>query len=171
MRPERCVEMEKKSVLIIDDDKAILASFKDLLEMNGYRVGTAENGREALEKANNDFYNLALIDIKLPDIEGTQLLGEFRQIVPEMKRIMITGYSTRKKVIESLNRGADGYLEKPVMPGKLLRFVADKLAEQEIDNQLYEDTINDLLRKKRPLLARFGSMVIILWTGNAVSCN
>ncbi len=104
--------MERKSVLIIDDDKAVLASFKDILEMKGYRVGTAENGREALEKAHDDFYNLALIDIKLPDIEGTQLLREFRQIVPEMKRIMITGYSTREKVIESLNLGADGYLEK-----------------------------------------------------------
>jgi DNA-binding NtrC family response regulator len=140
--------MERKSVLIIDDDKAVLASFKDILEMKGYRVGTAENGREALEKAHDDFYNLALIDIKLPDIEGTELLREFRQIVPEMKRIMITGYSTREKVIESLNLGADGYLEKPVLPGKLLGFVADKLAEQETENRLYEDTVNDLLRKK-----------------------
>jgi DNA-binding NtrC family response regulator len=140
--------MEKKSVLIIDDDKAVLASFRDLLEMKGYRVGTAENGREALEKANNNFYNLALIDIKLPDIEGTELLSEFRQIAPEMKRIMITGYSTREMVIESLNRGADGYLEKPVLPGKLLRFVADKLEEQETENRLYEETVNDLLRKK-----------------------
>jgi DNA-binding NtrC family response regulator len=144
--------MEKKSILIIDDDKAVLASFRDLLEMKGYRVGTAENGREAFLKANSDFYNLALIDIKLPDIEGTELIREFRQAVPEMKRIIITGYSTRKKVIESLNLGADGYLEKPILPGKLLRFVADKLEEQETENQLYEDTVNDLLRKKDSFL-------------------
>jgi DNA-binding NtrC family response regulator len=129
--------MAAKHILITDDDKVIVEGFKALLELKGYKVSTAENGREALEEARKNFYNLALIDIKLPDMEGTGLLQEFRQLNPQIKLIIITGYSTRENAIESLNLGADGYLEKPLTPNKLLAVVADKLAEQETENELY----------------------------------
>ena len=137
--------METKFILIVDDDKTILESFKVLLETKKYEISTAENGREALEKVLNNFYNLVLLDIKLPDMEGTDLLLEFRQLRPGMKTIIVTGYSSRENAINSLNLGADGYLEKPVTPGKLLEIVADKLSEQETENRLYEDTVNELL--------------------------
>jgi YesN/AraC family two-component response regulator len=137
--------MDTKFILIVDDDKTILEGFKVLLETKKYKISTAENGREALEKVRNNFYNLALLDIKLPDMEGTDLISEFRQIKPEIKIIVVTGYSTRENAINSLNLGADGYLEKPVTPGKLLGIVADKLHEQETQNRLYEDTVNELL--------------------------
>ena len=137
--------MDTKFILIVDDDKTILEGFKVLLETKKYKISTAENGREALEKVRNNFYNLALLDLKLPDIEGTDLISEFRQIKPEIKIIVVTGYSTRENAINSLNLGADGYLEKPVTPGKLLGIVADKLHEQETQNRLYEDTVNELL--------------------------
>jgi DNA-binding NtrC family response regulator len=138
--------MAAKHILITDDDKVIVEGFKALLELKGYKVSTAENGREALEEARKNFYNLVLIDIKLPDMEGTGLLQEFRQLNPQIKLIIITGYSTRENAIESLNLGADGYLEKPLTPNKLLAVVADKLAEQETENKLYENTVNDLLK-------------------------
>ena len=140
--------MDTKFILIVDDDKAILEGFKVLLETKKYKISTAENGREALEKVLNNFYNLVLLDIKLPDMEGTDLLLEFRQLNPKMKTIIVTGYSTREYAINSLNLGADGYLEKPVTPGKLLEIVADKLSEQETENRLYEDTVNELLRSR-----------------------
>jgi DNA-binding NtrC family response regulator len=81
-------------------------------------------------------------------MEGTDLLLEFRQLKPAIKTVIITGYSTRENAINSLNLGANGYLEKPVMPGKLLAVVADKLSEQETENKLYEDTVNELLRSR-----------------------
>lgn len=140
--------MDKKSILIVDDDKAILEGFKALLETKKYKVSTAESGRDALEKICNNFYNLALIDLKLPDMEGTDLLLEFRQLQPTIKTIVVTGYSTRENAISSLNLGANGYLEKPVTPGKLLAVVADKLSEQETENRLYEDTVNELLKAR-----------------------
>ena len=140
--------MDTKIILIVDDDKTILEGFKSLLETKKYKVNTAENGREALEKISNNFYNLALIDLKLPDMDGTDLLLEFRQLKPAIKTVVITGYSTRENAINSLNLGANGYLEKPVMPGKLLAIVADKLSEQETENKLYEDTVNELLEAR-----------------------
>lgn len=67
--------MEKKSILVVDDDKTILKSLKTLLELEGYSVDTVETGQEAIEKSKTEFYNLALLDIKLQDMEGTELLA------------------------------------------------------------------------------------------------
>ena len=141
--------MDKKFILIVDDDKGILKSFSAILELKGYRVSTAESGQEAIEKYQANYYNLALIDIKLPDLEGTELIKQFNLINPGTKKIMVTGYATLENAIKSLNWGADGYLQKPVPPTKLLSFVADKLMEQEVENDLNEDIVIDLLRAKK----------------------
>jgi DNA-binding NtrC family response regulator len=141
--------LDKKRILIIDDDRGILDGFKLLLERKGYLIDTADTGSEAIEKVRSEYFNLALIDIRLPDIDGTALLSEFRELNPEMKKIIITGYSTRENAIESLNQGADAYLEKPVTPGKLLEFVAKKLAEQEYEIKYHEDIVNNLLQSRK----------------------
>jgi two-component system response regulator HydG len=137
-----------KHILVVDDDEAVLKSFKALLEMKGYRVSTAKSGNEAVKKACNNFYNLALIDIKLPDVEGTEVLWEFSQINNHMKKIMVTGYASLDNSVESLNLGADGYLIKPVNPGHLLEFVENKLAEQEQEIQYLEEMVEELLESK-----------------------
>lgn len=141
--------MVKKRVLIIDDDKNILDGFTLILERKGYQTDAAQTGCEAIEKVGRSYFNLAIIDIGLPDMDGTDLLTEFRQLNPEMKKIVITGMSTRENAILCLNLGADAYLEKPVTPGKLLEFVAAKLAEQEYEIAYHEDTVNRLLQSRR----------------------
>ena len=82
-------------------------------------------------------------------MEGTELIKQFHLINPGTKKIMVTGYATLENAIKSLNWGADGYLQKPVPPTKLLSFVADKLMEQEVENDLNEDIVIDLLRAKK----------------------
>ena len=141
--------MELKRILIIDDDKNVLDGFKMILERKGYQTDTAQTGSDAIEKVGSSYFNLAIIDIGLPDMDGTDLLSEFRQLNPEMKKIVITGLSTRENAILCLNLGADAYLEKPVTPGKLLEFVAAKLAEQEYEIAYHEDTVNRLLQSRR----------------------
>jgi len=141
--------MDKKLILIVDDDKGILKSFSAILELKGYRVSTAESGQEAIEKFQADYYNLALIDIRLPDLDGTKLLKEFHQINPDTKNIMVTGHATLDNAINSLNWGADGFLVKPVTPKELLICIADKLKEQEVENEVIEGITNDLLRAKK----------------------
>lgn len=141
--------MDKKRILVIEDDIVVLKGFKLLLQMKGYQVSTAETGKSALEMVRCNFYNLALIDIKLPDMEGITLLAEFRQLAPEMKKIIVTGYSSRENAIESLNFGANGYLEKPVTPGKLLEYIEKKLVEQEQEIEHYEETVTDLIRTRK----------------------
>lgn len=141
--------MDNKHILIVDDERAILKGFQAILEMTGYRVGIAENGEEALDMACERFYNLALIDIKLPDMEGTELLRELNQINPEMKKVMVTGYASMENAIESVNLGADGYLVKPVMPGVLLEVVAEKLRDQEAEEERQEELVRELLKAGR----------------------
>ena len=121
----------KKRILIVDDDQAILKSLADYLSMKGYAVETAKTGKEAIEKSHSQFFNLAVLDIKLPDIEGTQLLNKMHETEPRMIKIMLTGFPNMTSAVESLNKRADAYLIKPVEPGKLLRLVEQKLAEQD----------------------------------------
>jgi len=75
---------ETARILVIDDDESIRKSLATVLEEEGYVVDTAENGKEAIQKSNVNFYNLALIDIQLPDMEGTRLLTAMKETTPKM---------------------------------------------------------------------------------------
>jgi sugar-specific transcriptional regulator TrmB len=91
-------------------------------------VGSA---KEAVEKAKTRFFDLLLLDIRLPDIEGTQLLLHFQKFAPETIKIMITGYPSIENVAQALNAGADSYLTKPLDPDSLLKTIKGKLQERE----------------------------------------
>lgn len=71
-----------KSILVVDDDRALLKSLKNTLKSKGYSVDTAETGREAIEKSEAKFFHLALLDIVLPDMEGTKLLTQMHKTTP-----------------------------------------------------------------------------------------
>jgi DNA-binding NtrC family response regulator len=138
----------KKSILIVDDDKAVLGVIKDILELQGYRVDTAETGQEALEKTKTRYYNLALLDIKLPDIEGTQLLTRMHRDMPKMMKIMITGYASLENAVESLNLGADAYLMKPIEAEKMLKVVEDKLKVQEEAESMSQEKVTEWIKSR-----------------------
>ena len=139
---------KKKSILIVDDDKAVLGVIKDILELQGYRVDTAETGQEALEKTKTRYYNLALLDIKLPDMEGTQLLTKMHRDIPKMMKIMITGYASLENAVESLNLGADAYLMKPIEAEKMLKVVEDKLKVQEEAESMSQEKVTELIKSR-----------------------
>lgn len=141
------VQVKKKSILIVDDDKAVLKSIKEILQSEDYFVDTAETGREAIEKSGARFYNLALLDIKLPDIEGTALLTEMHKNTPRMMKVMVTGYPSLENAVEALHLGADAYVIKPVDPEELLK-VLEYVWNRETElNRVIETCIAS--RKKR----------------------
>jgi DNA-binding NtrC family response regulator len=119
----------KKRILVIDDDKSILRVFTRILQRQGYSTETAETGREALERIGSQSYDLALIDVKLPDEDGIDLLGKIKASKPNMVNIIITGFASMDNAVRALNVGADAYLVKPVNPEELIRIVKDKLNE------------------------------------------
>jgi len=142
------VNEEKKSILIVEDDKAILKSLKDILQSEGYSVDTAENGREAIQKSKEKFFNMALLDIKLPDMEGTKLLVTMHEDLPKMMKIMITGYPSLENAVEAVNRGADAYIMKPVKPEKLLALIEEKLREQSQAEKMTEEKVVDWIKTR-----------------------
>jgi DNA-binding NtrC family response regulator len=123
--------LEKKNILVIDDDEVVLNTIAEALRLEGHKVDTAETGNEAIEKCNIRFYNLALIDVRLPDMEGTKLLKAIRDTTPKMVKIIVTGYPSLQNATEALNKGADGYVTKPVDIPKLLATVREHLQKQE----------------------------------------
>ncbi len=118
-------------ILVVDDDESIRTVLKAILEDEGYVVDLAENGKEAIEKSNVIFYNMALIDVRLPDMEGTELLGAIKETTPNMVKIIITGYPTLQNAVEAVNKHADGYIIKPLNIEKLLKTVKKHLKKYD----------------------------------------
>ena len=120
------MEQEVKHVIVVDDDRGILRTFRLILEKERYIVETAETGKEALDKINNQQFDVALVDVRLPDMDGTDLLLKManqRCIV----KIIVTGFSDEETGKKAADYGADDFLVKPVQPGELLAAVHERL--------------------------------------------
>jgi len=117
----------KKSVLVIDDDKSVLRTFRRILEKGGYDVEVAETGKEAMQKASARGFDVALIDLRLPDMDGTELLLKAKESLGDAVKIMITGAPSVDTGTKALDEGVDVYIVKPVKPEELLSLIAEKL--------------------------------------------
>ncbi|MEM3786142.1 MAG: response regulator [Nitrososphaeria archaeon] len=138
----------KPRILVVDDDVDILQSLKEILETKGYNVEVAENAQKGLDMARKKFFNLAILDIKLPDMEGTELLAKIHKEKPEMMKVMLTGYPSLDNAVQALNLGADAYLMKPVNPEELLRIVEEKLREQSEAESMTEEKVAEWIEKR-----------------------
>jgi DNA-binding response OmpR family regulator len=117
---------EKKRIIVVDDDVGILRVFKSILQKQGYIVETAETGKVALEKIEKEKFNVYLIDVKLPDMEGTDILLNIPNSQGIVK-IIITGFSTDDVGKRAADYGADDFLVKPVKAEELIAAVRDRL--------------------------------------------
>jgi len=122
--------LKQKKILLVDDDEALLGSLAAILQSEDYLVDTARTAQEAVSKANAASYDLMLVDIELPDMEGTDLLQRLPVRSVETVKIILTGHPNMDKVVTALFRGIDAYVLKPVSPQELLKIVRDKLAIQ-----------------------------------------
>ena len=116
---------EKKRIIVVDDDVNILRVFKSILEKEGYIVETAETGKDAFKKIKKGRFDVWLVDVKLPDMDGTDLLlknSDSRAI-----KIIVTGFSSEEVGKKAADYGADDFLVKPVKPEELLATVRERL--------------------------------------------
>jgi DNA-binding NtrC family response regulator len=119
-----------------------------VLESEGYRTDVAHTVKEAIEKSYENDYNLAILDIKLPDGEGTIILKLLGQISPKTMKIMLTGYPILENAVNSLNDGADAYMIKPVDFDSFVKTIKDKIEEQRAAETVTEDSIAFFLQTR-----------------------
>jgi DNA-binding NtrC family response regulator len=139
---------EKYKILLVDDDESIRTTMIAILEDEGYEVDSAPNGKEAIRKTQEQTYNLALLDIRLPDMEGVELLGLMKDSIPRMRKIMVTGFPSLQNAVEAVNKSADAYLIKPVDVDKLLATVKELLQKQEEDKRFSEQKVADFIESR-----------------------
>lgn len=141
--------MEKKSsILIVDDDPSIRKVLEAILEEKGYQVDTAETGKQAIQKSKTKFYNLALLDVRLPDMEGTELLTQMKQTTPPMIKMMVTGYPSLQNAVEALNKGANAFIIKPLNIDQALRIIEKLLEKQKESLTMTQDKIAEFIETR-----------------------
>ena len=123
---------DKERILIVDDDEGICRSLMLIFETKGYETETARTGKEAIEKAQGRFFNVALLDIRLPDMEGVELLAPLKEMHPDMALILVTGYASLETAVQALNEGASAYITKPLNLDEVLANVREALEKQRL---------------------------------------
>jgi DNA-binding NtrC family response regulator len=139
---------ETARILIVDDDENIRKVLTAILEEEGYQIDSAETAKKAIEKTRKNFYNLALIDIKLPDMEGIELLTKMKETTPKMRKVIITGYPTLQNAIEAVNRGADAYIVKPFDMDKVLMTIREQLKKQEEEKRYSQEKVAEFIETR-----------------------
>jgi two-component system response regulator PilR (NtrC family) len=139
---------ETARILIVDDDENIRKVLTTILEEEGYLVDSAETAKKAIEKTRKNFYNIALIDIRLPDMEGIELLTKMKETTPKMRKVIITGYPTLQNAIEAVNRGADAYIVKPFDMDKVLMTIREQLRKQEEEKRYSQEKVAEFIETR-----------------------
>lgn len=133
---------------MVDDDDNIRKVLSAILEDKGYSVQEAGTAREAMRKAEKNYYNMALIDIRLPDMEGIHLLTKIKDTIPRMRKIIITGYPTLQNAVDAVNKGADAYVIKPFEIETVLTTINEQLKKQEQERKLSEDKVAEFIEAR-----------------------
>jgi DNA-binding NtrC family response regulator len=141
-------------ILVIDDDTPIRETLSLALETAGFEVDAAKNGQEAIAKSFENFYNLAIVDWRLPDIEGTKLLGELKETTPRMAKILLTGFPSMDNAIDAVNNSADAFLVKPVKLEALVSKIKELLSKQQEEKDYSEKRMTNYLETKVKMLTK-----------------
>lgn len=119
-------------ILIIDDERAIRNTLKEILEFENYVVDVAENGREGVELATSSAYDLIFSDIKMPEMDGIEVLTSLREAEVESPVVMISGHGNIETAVDCIRRGAVDFIEKPIDLNRLLITTKNALEKKSL---------------------------------------
>jgi DNA-binding NtrC family response regulator len=119
-------------VLAVDDEQVVCESIRRVLGEEGYNISTSTSSRDGLEMLRKEHFDLLLLDIKMPEMDGIELLRAARDVSPETEVLIITGYATIETAVEAIKLGAFDYLEKPVSPPQLIVAAARALERKHL---------------------------------------
>jgi len=123
--------MSKGRILVVDDEDIVRTSCSRTLSPEGYEVRLAKNGVEGLKMASEERFDLVLTDLKMPDMDGIEVLRIIKEKWPETAVIIVTGYQTVDTAVKAIKLGAYDYIEKPFTPDALIAAVAEAMANRQ----------------------------------------
>ena len=126
---------EKAKILIVDDDESICKTMNLIFEAKGYDIETVNTGQEAIAAAQRSPYNLAILDIRLPDMDGVDLFTRLFEMNADLEIIMITGYASIETAVDAMNKGAAAYITKPLNMDEVLATVNRALEKQQLTRE------------------------------------
>ncbi len=142
-------------ILLVDDEVKFLKAVSDRLSIKGFDVTTATNGNTAIEAANKGGFDVAVVDLQMPDIDGAQVLKILKQSHKFIEIIMLTGHATVDSAVECTKLGAFRYLEKPYDFDKLVNALKKayqaRMQKKFESNQKRMDAIQKLSMQHSPL--------------------
>ena len=129
--PERTAVTTRPRVLVVDDEASIRDLLAKTLALAEYDVDVSVDGRSAIERVRLYSYDLLIVDLKMPGIDGLTVIREAKRYKNDLPVLIITGYSTEASAIEAVNLGVAGYLTKPFRVPQVLKAAAKALGEPE----------------------------------------
>jgi DNA-binding NtrC family response regulator len=140
--------LQKEKILVVDDDEMVLRSIVNILKIKGYETSIAKDGKEALMKIEDEFFNVLLLDIRLPDMTGIELLSLIKETKPKMRKIILTGYPDAKTAIDAVNKKADAYLIKPYNPNELLEQIELNIRQQKEELRYTQEKVLEYIKSR-----------------------
>lgn len=124
-------DKDKKKILVVDDEDTVCRSIKKALVREEYDIDVALSGEEALKMEGQKKYDVIIVDLMMPGLNGMDLLKSLKSMSPAVQVIMITGYPTMKNTLQAMQIGAFDFLPKPFLPYDLRNLVGRALAARD----------------------------------------
>ena len=141
--------MSESTVLLVDDERDFLEVLAERLEARGLTVDTAERGDPALEKAQERRFDVVLLDMAMPGMDGIETLKGLLRVSPNLQVIVLTGHATLAQAVEAIKLGALDLVEKPADIDDLVVRIQDATARRlSADNQSMQKRVTEILREK-----------------------
>lgn len=147
-------------ILVVDDDRPIRSTLKEILEFEKFKVDDAEDGQMAISKVEKNDYDLILCDIKMPKMDGIEVLQKIQELKPHIPVVMISGHGDIETAVGAIKLGAFDFIAKPLDLNRLLVTVRNALDRNELVKEtkqlrkkVYKSKLNDIIGESEPIIA------------------
>jgi DNA-binding NtrC family response regulator len=138
-----------EKVLLVDDEEEFVETLAERMRSRGMEVATSNSGRDALELVEDEPYDVVVLDLQMPGMDGIEVLERIKRRQPDIQVVLLTGHATVEKGVEAIKRGALEFLEKPIDISTLSEVIHNAKAEKMIlVEQDTEDRIREILHGK-----------------------